>query len=51
LRVVNLLALTAWCGLGIYALMTALDPGPVVAWSLAAVGVYFLTVGLATAGD
>jgi phosphatidylcholine synthase len=51
LRVVNLLALTAWCGLGIYALMTTLDPGPVVAWSLAAVGVYFLTVGLATAGD
>lgn len=51
LRVVNLLALAAWCALGIYALVTSLDPGPIVAWSLAAVGVYFLTVGLATADD
>lgn len=51
LRVVNLLALAAWCGLGFYALTTALDPGPIVAWSLAAVGIYFLTIGLATAGD
>jgi phosphatidylcholine synthase len=51
LRVVNLLALAVWCALGIYAVMTALDPGPIVAWSLAAVGVYFLTVGLATADD
>jgi phosphatidylcholine synthase len=51
LRVVNLLALAVWCALGIYALMTALDSGPIVAWSLAAVGVYFLTVGLATADD
>ena len=44
-------ALAAWCALGAYALITALDPGPVVAWSLAVLGVYFLTVGLATAGD
>jgi phosphatidylcholine synthase len=51
LRIVNLGALAVWCGLGLYALVTALDPGPAVAWSLAAVGVYFLTVGLATAGD
>jgi phosphatidylcholine synthase len=51
LRVVNLLALAAWCALGVYALMTALDPGPVVAWSLAAAGIYFLTIGLATADD
>jgi len=51
LRIVNLLALAAWCGLGLYALMTALDPGPIVAWMLAAVGIYFLTIGLATAGD
>jgi phosphatidylcholine synthase len=51
LRVVNLLALAAWCVLGAYALMTALDPGPMVAWSLAAVGVYFLSVGLATADE
>jgi phosphatidylcholine synthase len=51
LRVVNLIALAAWCALGVYALSTALDPGPIVAWLLAAVGVYFLTVGLATAGD
>lgn len=51
LRVVNLLALAVWCALGIYALVTSLDPGSIVAWSLAAVGVYFLTVGLATADD
>lgn len=51
LRVLNLIALAAWCALGLYALGTALDPGPIVAWSLAAVGIYFLTVGLATAGD
>ncbi len=49
LRVLNLLALAAWCALGAYALVTALDPGPIVAWLLAAIGLYFLTVGLATA--
>ncbi|MGE3990621.1 CDP-alcohol phosphatidyltransferase family protein [Pseudorhodoplanes sp.] len=50
-RTLNFAALVAWCALGLYALMTALDPGPIVAWSLAALGVYFLTIGLATAGD
>ena len=51
LRVVNLLALAAWCALGAYALVTALDPGPIVAWLLVGIGVYFLTVGLATADE
>lgn len=51
LRVVNLLALAAWCALCLYALITGLDPGPVVAWPLALIGLYFLTVGLKTAGD
>ena len=51
LRVLNILALAAWCALGAYALLTALDPGPIVGWLLAAIGVYFLTVGLATADD
>jgi phosphatidylcholine synthase len=50
-RVLNFAALVAWCALGLFALVAALDPGPIVAWSLAALGVYFLTVGLATAGD
>ncbi len=51
LRALNLVALVAWCALGIYALFASLDPGPIVAWSLTAIGVYFLTVGLATAED
>jgi phosphatidylcholine synthase len=51
LRLVNFAALAAWCGLGLYALVTALDPGPIAAWSLTALGMYFLTVGLATADD
>ena len=51
LRFVSLAALAAWCALVLYALTTALDPGPIVAWSLAALGVYFLTVGLATADE
>ncbi|MFN3351281.1 CDP-alcohol phosphatidyltransferase family protein [Pseudorhodoplanes sp.] len=51
LRMLNLIALAAWCALGLYALLTALDPGAVVAWLLVAIGVYFLTVGLATADD
>lgn len=50
-RVLNLVALMAWCALGLYALVALLDPGAIVAWSLAALGIYFLTVGLATAGD
>jgi phosphatidylcholine synthase len=51
LRKLNLVALSLWCVLGAYALLTALDPGPLVAWTLAAAGIYFLTIGLATAGD
>lgn len=51
LRVLNLLALAIWCALGAYALVTALDPGAIVAWLLVAIGVYFLTIGLATADD
>lgn len=51
LRALNLMALALWCALGVYALITGLEPGPIVAWSLAAVGIYFLTVGLVIAGD
>lgn len=51
LRVVNLIALAVWSALGLYALMAALDPGAIVAWSLTAIGVYFLTVGLTTSDD
>lgn len=50
-RIVNLIALAIWCVLGAYALLTGLDPGALVAWSLAVLGLYFLTVGLATAQD
>lgn len=50
-RAVNLAALAGWCGLGLYALATGLDPGAAVAWSLTALGVYFLAVGLAAAPD
>lgn len=51
LRIANLLALASWCALGVYALVTALDPGAIVAWLLAAIGVYFLTIGLKTADE
>ena len=51
LRLLNMAALTVWSALGIYALVTALDPGPLAAWTFAAVGIYFLTIGLATATD
>jgi phosphatidylcholine synthase len=51
LRGLNIVALVAWSLLGIYALYANLDPGAIVAWCLAALGVYFLTVGLATAED
>ncbi len=50
-RNVSLVALLAWSLLGAYALYANLDPGPIVAWCLAALGVYFLTIGLATAED
>ncbi|ARQ03154.1 CDP-alcohol phosphatidyltransferase family protein [Pseudorhodoplanes sinuspersici] len=51
LRVVNLAVMALWCVLGAYALVAALDPGTIIAWSLAALAVYFLTIGLATADD
>ncbi len=50
-RVVNLIVLTAWCVLGAYALITGLNPGAIVAWLFALLGLYFLTIGLATAHD
>ena len=50
-RIFNLVALAAWSVLGIYAVIANLDPGAIVAWCLAALGVYFLTIGLATAED
>jgi phosphatidylcholine synthase len=50
-RSVNLVALATWSLLCIYALYRNLDPGAIVAWCLAGLGVYFLTVGLATAED
>jgi phosphatidylcholine synthase len=50
-RNVSLVALAAWSILSSYALYANLDPGPIVAWCLAALGVYFLTIGLATAED
>ncbi len=49
LRALNLAALVLWSALGIYALATALDPGPIAAWSLVAVCGYFLTIGFFTA--
>ena len=51
LRNLNIVALLAWSLLGIYALCTDLDPGAIVAWSFTALGLYFLTIGLATAQD
>jgi phosphatidylcholine synthase len=51
LRKFNIVALALWSLLGIYALYANLDPGPIVAWCLAALGVYFLGIGLATAQD
>jgi phosphatidylcholine synthase len=50
-RRLNLIALMLWALLGTYALWSALNPGAFVAWSLAALGVYFLISGLLTAGD
>ena len=51
LRWANFAALAVWCALGLYALATGLNPGAMVGWSLAVIGVYFLGVGLATAED
>jgi phosphatidylcholine synthase len=50
-QIPTLLALVVWAVLSLYAIYANLDPGAIVAWSLAALGVYFLTVGLATAED
>ena len=46
LRVLTILALVCWSLLGFYALMTGLEPGPAVAWTLTAIGLYFFAVGL-----
>lgn len=46
LRMLNILALVCWSLLGLYALMHKLDPGPVVAWTFTALGLYFFVVGL-----
>ena len=51
LRGLNIIALTAWSLLCVYSLFANLDPGPIIAWCLAALGLYFLTIGLATAED
>lgn len=51
LRRVNLLALLLWALLGLAALATALEPGPWVAWSLAALALYFLGSGLVAAKE
>lgn len=51
LRSLNIAALVAWSALAIHALYADLDPGPIAAWCFAGLGLYFLTIGLATAED
>jgi phosphatidylcholine synthase len=51
LRRLNIAVLALWSGLGLYALATALQPGMLAAWLLAALGVYILAAGLFTARD
>jgi phosphatidylcholine synthase len=46
LRAVSMAAVILWSGLGAYALLTALDPGPWVAGGLVLLAVYFVGVGL-----
>jgi phosphatidylcholine synthase len=46
LRALTILALVCWSLLGFYALVTGLEPGPAVAWTLTALGLYFFAVGL-----
>jgi phosphatidylcholine synthase len=46
LRMLNILALVFWSLLGFYALMHELDPGPALAWTFTALGLYFFIVGL-----
>ena len=50
-RGLNIVALAAWSLLCSYTLYQDLNPGAIVAWCLAGLGVYFLTIGLATAED
>jgi phosphatidylcholine synthase len=51
LRRLNIAVLALWSALGLYALATALQPGMLAAWLLAALGVYILAAGLFTARD
>jgi phosphatidylcholine synthase len=46
LRALTILAVICWSLLGLYALMHELAPGPAVAWTLTAFGLYFFAVGL-----
>jgi phosphatidylcholine synthase len=46
LRALTILALGAWSVLGLYALLHELNPGPSVAWTFTALGLYFFVVGL-----
>lgn len=48
LRLLNVMALVLWSALAFYALVSGLEPGPWVAWSLVAIGVYFLGAGFFT---
>jgi phosphatidylcholine synthase len=48
LRKLNIAALAAWAALAVYALLSGLDPGPLVVWGLVAIGVYFLGAGSLT---
>jgi phosphatidylcholine synthase len=47
LRTLTLAGLAAWCVLASAALLRDLDPGPVIAYGLLAIGLYFVAVGLA----
>jgi len=49
LRRLNVVALVLWSILAFYALISGLEPGPWIAWSLVVIGVYFLGAGLITA--
>lgn len=46
LRALTILVVVCWSLLGLYALMHELDPGPAVAWTFTALGLYFFVVGL-----
>jgi phosphatidylcholine synthase len=49
LRALNIGALVLWSGLAFYALVSGLEPGPWVAWTLVAIGIYFLGAGMLVA--